>query len=126
MLDHFSAFGRAISKKQDGICRKLILIAHRIDHLRLCFFKNVKGRVEEAMKEADLAMMLRPNDANVAYNAACVYCSLGKKPEAMAALRKAKGVGWKDTVWTRRDPDLSTLHGDPEFDKLFPPGEGGD
>ena len=83
------------------------------------------GRVEEAIKEADLAMVLRPNDANVAYNAACVYCSLGKKPEAMAALRKAKGVGWKDSVWTRRDPDHNSLHGDPEFDKLFPPGESG-
>ena len=93
-------------------------------HMLLSGDYGYMGRVEEAMKEADLAMMLRPNDANVAYNAACVYCSLGKKPEAMAALRKAKGVGWKDTVWTRRDPDLSTLHGDPEFDKLFPPGEG--
>ena len=82
------------------------------------------GRVEEAMKEADLAMVLRPNDANVAYNAACVYCSLGKTSEAMAALRKAKGVGWKDIVWTRRDPDLAILHGDPEFDRLFPPSEG--
>ena len=82
------------------------------------------GRMEEATKEADLAMMLRPNDANVAYNTACVFCSMGKKPEAMAALRKAKNVGWKDTVWTRRDPDLKILHGDPEFDRLFPPSDG--
>ena len=93
-------------------------------HMLLAGDYGYMGRIEEAMKEADLAMVLRPNDANVAYNAACVYCSVGKKSEAMAALRKAKGVGWKDTVWTRRDPDLSTLHGDPEFDKLFPPGEG--
>ncbi|MEO8499714.1 MAG: protein kinase [Vicinamibacteria bacterium] len=93
-------------------------------HMLLAGDYGYMGRVEEAMKEADLAMVLRPNDANVAYNAACVYCSVSKKSEAMAALRKAKGVGWKDTVWTRRDPDLNSLHGDPEFDKLFPPGEG--
>lgn len=92
-------------------------------HMLLAGDLGYMGRVEEAMKEADLAMVLRPNDANVAYNAACVYCSLGKKSEAMAALRKAKAVGWKDTVWTRRDPDLEILHGDPEFDRLFPPGE---
>ena len=93
-------------------------------HMLLAGDYGYMGRVEEAMKEADLAMVLRPNDANVAYNAACVYCSLGKVSEAMAALRKAKTVGWKDTVWTRRDPDLKILHGDPEFDRLFPPSEG--
>ena len=93
-------------------------------HMLLAGDYGYMGRVEEAMKEADLAMVLRPNDANVAYNAACVYCSLRKTSEAMAALRKAKGVGWKDIVWTRRDPDLAILHGDPEFDRLFPPSEG--
>ena len=93
-------------------------------HMLLAGDYGYMGRVEEAMKEADLAMVLRPNDANVAYNAACVYCSLGKTSEAMTALRKAKAVGWKDIVWTRRDPDLAILHGDPEFDRLFPPSEG--
>lgn len=93
-------------------------------HMLLAGDFGSMGRAEEAMREAGLAMVLRPNDANVAYNGACVYCSLGKTSEAMAALRKAKAVGWKDTVWTRRDPDLQILHGDPEFDKLFPPGEG--
>ena len=93
-------------------------------HMLLAGDYGYMGRVEEAMKEADLAMVLRPNDANIAYNAACVYCSLGKASEAMTALRKAKGVGWKDVVWTRRDPDLKILHGDPEFDRLFPPSEG--
>jgi hypothetical protein len=23
-------------------------------------------------------------------------------------------------VWARRDPDLSLLHGDPEFERLYP------
>ena len=95
-------------------------------HMLLAGDYGYMGRVEEAMKEADLAMVLRPNDANVAYNAACVYCSLGKTSEAMTALRKAKAVGWKDIVWTRRDPDLAILHGDPEFDRLFPPSEATD
>ena len=55
---------------------------------------------------------------------ACVFCAMGKKGEAMAALKKSVAVGWKDVVWTRRDPDLSILHGGPEFDRLFPPTEG--
>ena len=44
--------------------------------------------------------------------------------EAKEALRKAKDAGWKDATWARRDPDLAILHGDPDFDALYPPGAG--
>jgi len=78
------------------------------------------GRVEDAAREASLAMALRANDAMVMYNVACVFGQLGKKAEALDALRKASEAGWKDATWARRDPDLAVLHGDPEFDKLYP------
>jgi tetratricopeptide (TPR) repeat protein len=85
-----------------------------------------EARVEEATREAGLAMVLRPNDANVHYNAACVFCSLGKKDEAMAALGKAWKAGFRDPDWVRRDPDLAILHGEPEFERLYPAAaEGG-
>ena len=80
------------------------------------------GRDEEAVREASLAMTLRPNEANVLYNAACVFCNLKKKPEALDALRKAWEAGWTDPNWVRHDPDLALLHDDPEFDRLYPPG----
>ncbi len=66
-------------------------------------------------------MTLRPNDAMVLYNVACLFGIFGKKPEALDALKKAGEAGYKDRSWARRDPDLTILHGDPEFDKLFPP-----
>ena len=78
-------------------------------------------RVDDAFRDANLAMALRPNDAMVMYNVACVFGQLGRKPEALEALRKAKDAGWKDATWARRDPDLAILHGDPEFEKLYPP-----
>ncbi len=78
------------------------------------------NRVEESNREADLAIVLRPNDATVLYNAACVFCLLKKKPEALEAIRKAWDAGFRDPDWARRDPDLSLLHGDAEFEKLYP------
>jgi serine/threonine protein kinase/tetratricopeptide (TPR) repeat protein len=77
-------------------------------------------RAEDAMRELTLAMTLRANEASILYNAACTFCLLQKKPEALDALRKAWEAGFKDSTWARRDPDLGLVHGDPEFDKLYP------
>jgi serine/threonine protein kinase/Tfp pilus assembly protein PilF len=78
------------------------------------------GRDEDAMRELNLAVTLRANEASILYNVACVYCLLKKKTEALDALRKAWEAGSKDSVWARRDPDLILLHGDPEFERLYP------
>ncbi|ABF42936.1 serine/threonine protein kinase with TPR repeats [Candidatus Koribacter versatilis Ellin345] len=84
-----------------------------------------EGRMEEAARETSLAMTLRPNEATVLYNAACVFCTMNKKSEAMDALAKAWHAGFKDPAWVRRDPDLELLHGDPEFERLYPPNATG-
>ncbi len=78
------------------------------------------GRSDDALRELNLAVTLRANEASILYNAACLYCSLKRRPEALDALRKAWEAGFKDSVWARRDPDLVTLHDDPEFDRLYP------
>jgi non-specific serine/threonine protein kinase len=77
-------------------------------------------REEDAMREARLAMLLRPNEPTVLYNAACTFCMLNRKPEGLEAIRKAWDAGFKDAVWARRDPDLAILHDDPEFKRLYP------
>jgi tetratricopeptide (TPR) repeat protein len=84
------------------------------------------NRADDALREANLAMALRANDAMVMYNVACVFGLLGRKAEALDALRTASAAGWKDAAWARRDPDLAILHGDPEFERLYPesPAEG--
>ena len=78
------------------------------------------NRSDEAVREVNLAMTLRPKEATVLYNAACAYCFLKMKREAMDALTKAWEAGFKDSDWARRDPDLSLLHGDSEFEGLYP------
>ncbi len=79
-----------------------------------------EGREDDAMRESNLAMLLRPNEAMVLYNAACVLCSIHKKPEAMDAISKAWRAGFRDADWARRDPDLALLRDEPEFQKLYP------
>jgi non-specific serine/threonine protein kinase len=83
------------------------------------------GREQDALRELHLAVTLRADEASILYNAACVYCTLNKKPEALDALSKAWTAGSKDAVWARRDPDLLILHGDPEFERLYPPQPSG-
>src|SRR5216683_3003638 len=78
------------------------------------------GRTDDALRELNLAVTLRANEASILYNAACLYCGLNRKPEALDVLRKAWEAGFRDSVWARRDPDLNSLHDNPEFDRLYP------
>ena len=78
------------------------------------------GRPDDAARELSLAMALRPNDAMVLYNSACVFCRMEKKSEALAAIARAWDAGYKDADWARRDPDLALLRDEPEFQRLYP------
>jgi non-specific serine/threonine protein kinase len=77
-------------------------------------------REEDAVKELNLAITLRANEASILYNAACTNSQLKRKPEALDALRKAWEAGFKDATWARRDPDLALLHDEPDFDRMYP------
>ena len=78
------------------------------------------GRTEDALQQLNMALTLRANEPSILYNAACTYCGLKRHAEAMDVLRKAWEAGFRDAVWARRDPDLAPLHGNPEFDRLYP------
>lgn len=78
------------------------------------------GRFEEAKREADMAMALRPDDTMILYNTACVFCAMNNPKDAMVALKKSWEGGNRNSAWARKDPDLAILHGDPEFERLYP------
>ena len=98
-------------RKNPEDARARVLLA--IDYAEL-------GRFEDSKREADLAMILRPDDSMILYNTACVFCSMGNKKDALIAIKKAWESGYRDSNWTRQDPDLAILLGDPEFEKLYP------
>jgi len=62
------------------------------------------------LARTQLAVTLRANEASILYNAACVYCLLNKRRKLWMPAQSL-GSGFKDAVWTRRDPDLVILHG---------------
>ena len=80
---------------------------------------NGIARVDDAAREVQFALTLRPNDANLLYNVACVYCTMNNRVEALIALKKSWSLGMRDGAWARRDPDLTLLHGDPDFEQLY-------
>jgi len=82
-------------------------------------------RTDDATREMQFALALRPNDANLLYNCSCLYSRLKMRSEALEVLRKAREAGFRDANWARRDPDLVFLHGDSEFERLFPEEAGG-
>jgi tetratricopeptide (TPR) repeat protein len=80
------------------------------------------NRPEDAMRQLQTAVTLRPGDANVLYNAACTYGLLGNKDEALATIKRAIEAGYGNREWAARDPDLAILRDDPEFQRLCQPG----
>ncbi|HEY3927701.1 MAG TPA: protein kinase [Candidatus Koribacter sp.] len=78
------------------------------------------GREDDAIRQLEMAVALRPNDSSVLYNAACTYGVLGKREDALRTLIRAKAAGYSNIDWIRRDPDLALLHNEPEFEAMFP------
>jgi serine/threonine protein kinase len=77
-------------------------------------------RVEDAVREMHVAVALRPNDAALLYKITCLYCLMMRKAEAIDTLGRAWNAGFRDASFARRDPDLTILHGEPEFERLYP------
>jgi len=82
---------------------------------------SMQGRFDDAKRELDMAISLRPDDTMILYNSACAFCLMNRADDALNAIRKAWEAGFRDPIWTRQDPDLALLHGNPEFERLYPP-----
>ena len=79
------------------------------------------NRQDDAIRQVETAVALRPGDANVIYNAACCYAIMGRKQEAFEMLRKAFLAGYGNREWVVRDPDFTAFRDDPEFQQLCRP-----
>ena len=80
------------------------------------------GKWNEAAREVEKVLAIGSSDPHTTYNVACVYAVIGKKAEALEALRRAADAGYGEWDAAARDPDLSCLHGDPEFERWLEDG----
>jgi serine/threonine protein kinase/Tfp pilus assembly protein PilF len=77
------------------------------------------GKPSNASEHLEKAVAMRPNDPNVLYNAACTYGLMQMKNEALMMLAKSAETGFSDFEWASRDPDLASLHDEPEFKRVL-------
>lgn len=69
-------------------------------------------RAAEAMEHA---VALKPDDAEIQYELACVKARLGQTDVALAVLDRAVELGWEDADHAAGDVDLRSLQGLPRF-----------
>lgn len=77
------------------------------------------GEPERAAEWVARALAVDRDEPIIAYNAACVYATLGRRDEAFACLEAPVGQGLLDAAWVANDPDLDPLRADPRFAALL-------
>lgn len=80
---------------------------------------NRKGLHERALLIDRRLAGLLPHDCVVQYNLACSLARLGRRREAIKALRKAIEEGYSDFDYLLADGDLDDLRGEPAFKRLL-------
>ena len=77
------------------------------------------GEHAEALKWADRAADIDPEEPSVLYNVACAYAIMSQADEAFDLLEQVIGRGFGHRAWVEQDPDLRSLRDHPRFRKLL-------
>jgi len=77
------------------------------------------GEPDRAADWVGRALAVDPDDAIIAYNAACVYTGLRRFDDALRCLEMSIGHGGPFYGWMENDPDLDPLRTDARFEKLM-------
>lgn len=77
-----------------------------------------KGLYQKGLLIDKRLAKLCPEDSTVFYNLACSYALTGKKSQALETLKKAISLGYDDWQHLRKDHDLKSLVGDPQFEAI--------
>lgn len=76
------------------------------------------GQWEKGLQIDQRLAELCPNNPLVFYNLACSYSLMSRLDEGFAALQTAVQLGYDDSRWLSRDPDLKNLRTDSRFERI--------
>ncbi len=83
-------------------------------------FHNAAAEFRKAQSDSEVAGDgTKAELQELHYNLACPYTQLGKYGDAIAELRQAVDLGFRDVEQLQSDPDLAPLRTDPEFRRLI-------
>jgi tetratricopeptide (TPR) repeat protein len=77
------------------------------------------SRTEESLQEADKLSLEESLGGVACYNLACLYLKASDTVKGLAMVRRSISKGFQNIEDFRRDPDLDTLRGTPEFEELM-------
>lgn len=80
---------------------------------------TAKGRVRDGLLVDRRLVQLRPADPTAHYNLACRYAILKQRDLALATLRRAVELGYRDFRYMDQDRDLDSIRKDPRFRQLL-------
>lgn len=80
---------------------------------------STKGRLQEGLAVDQQLVALRPHDPTAHYNLACRYALLQQAELALATLRKAVELGYRDFRFMEQDRDLDSIRTDPRFRQIL-------
>lgn len=80
---------------------------------------TAKGRLQDGLTVDKRLVALRPEDPTARYNLACRYALLKQPDLALATLRQAIELGYRDFRYMQEDRDLESIRKDPRFRKLL-------
>lgn len=111
------AFSKVLSFNPDN-WRARTGLANALNGLKQ--YHNAAAEFRKAQADADIA-----GDASklelqeLHYNLACPYTQLSQYSDAIAELRQAVDLGFRDVEQLQSDPDLARLRGEPDFRRLI-------
>lgn len=77
------------------------------------------GAYEQGLQVDERLSRLCADDPLVWYNLACSLALSSRTDDALDALGRAVERGYDDYEWMKKDPDLSSLHGDARFESIL-------
>ena len=97
--------------------------SHTIAHLWDYHLHQGDAARAITLQEATAAHLRELDDPNVTaygvYNLACVYARTGRTQDAIRALDEALHLRPQLIEWSKQDPDLDSLRGNPDFQALY-------